>query len=144
MSLSSPAVLWLVAGIILCVMEFTIPTAFAELIMGISAILVALISLVVPQFGLQVVIWLALSVALIVLSRRFVPKAMSRMIADSKEATTLTEITPGKGGRVLYEGGSWQAYCEDDTLAIAPDEKVYVVGRKGNMLIVLPERLLQG
>lgn len=111
--------------------------------MGISAILVALISLVIPQFGLQVVIWLALSVILIVLSRRFMPKAMSRVIADSQEATTLTEIAPGKGGRVLYEGGSWHAYCEDDTIAIAPDEKVYVVGRKGNRLIVLPQRLLQ-
>lgn len=143
MPLSSTALLWLIAGVILCILEFTIPTAFVEFIMGISAIIVAFIALAVPQFGLQVVIWLALSVVLILLSRRFVPKTMPRILNDSKEATALTEITPGKGGRVLYEGGSWQAYCEDTNMAIAPDEKVYVVQRKGNTLIVLPERLLQ-
>lgn len=144
MPFSSTAILWFVAGLILCIMEFTIPTAFAELIMGISAILVGFIALAVPQFGLQVAIWLALSVGLILLSRRFVPKAKNRAIVDSSEAMTLTEITPDRGGRVLYEGCSWQAYCEDAQIAIAPDEKVYVVRRKGNALIVLPERLLQG
>jgi membrane protein implicated in regulation of membrane protease activity len=144
MSFSSPVILWLIAGAILCILEFTVPTAFVEFIMGISAIMVGLISLVVPQFGLQVVIWLILSVTLTVVSRRFMPKTMVRMVSDSTEAKVLTEIMPGKIGRVLYEGSSWQAYCEDDNIVIAPDEKVYVVQRKGNTLVVMPERFLQG
>ncbi|MEL7354902.1 MAG: NfeD family protein, partial [Cyanobacteria bacterium J06560_5] len=54
------------------------------------------------------------------------------------EARTTTEILPGKTGRVIYEGNSWQARCEDDQVAIAPDQEVFVVQRKGNTLIVIP------
>lgn len=135
--------LWLIAGIVLCVLEFTVPTAFVEFIMGISAIAVAFVAMVVPNFGIQVAIWMVLSVVLTVVSRRFVPKAKASMIEDSKEAKTLTAITPGEGGRVLYEGGSWQAYCDDD-VAIAPGVNVLVVARKGNTLIVLPEAMIHG
>lgn len=140
----SPSVLWLIAGVILCIMEFTLPTAFVEFTMGVSAMLVALIALVVPQFSVQIVLWLVFSVILTVISRRFVPKGKAFLIADSTEAQTLTEISAGNLGRVLYEGNSWQARCEDESLAIAPHEKVYVVERRGNTLIVMPERLIRG
>jgi len=56
-------------------------------------------------------------------------------------AETLTEIPAGKEGRVLYEGNLW-ARCDDHNLAIAPNQKVYLVRREGTTLIVLPENLL--
>lgn len=139
----SPTVLWLIAGVILCIMEITLPTAFVEFTMGVSAIVVGLVALVVPQFGIQVVLWLALSVILTVLSRRFIPQGKHQLIADATEAQTITEILPGQTGRVLYEGNSWRARCEDDEMAIAPNQRVYVVERQGNTLIVLPESLLR-
>ncbi|NJL39264.1 MAG: NfeD family protein [Leptolyngbyaceae cyanobacterium SL_5_9] len=139
----NPTVLWLIAGVILCVMEITLPTAFVEFTMGISAIIVGLVALVVPQFGIQVALWLALSVIFTVLSRRFIPQTKPRSIADATEAQTITEILPGQTGRVLYEGNSWQARCEDDEMAIAPNQRVYVVERRGNTLIVMPESLLR-
>jgi membrane protein implicated in regulation of membrane protease activity len=142
MSLGTPF-FWLVAGIILCVMEFTLPTAFIELTMGISAIIVAGFALAVPSFGIQVVLWLVLSVILSFLLRRLFPYKMPRQIEDSKEAQTLTEIPAGETGRVRYEGNSWQARCDDEQLTIAPNQRVYVVGRRGTTLIVMPESLLR-
>ena len=136
---SFTGIFWLIVGITLCVMEVILPTAFMEVVLGVSAILVAFISLVVPSFGIQVAIWMLLSLILLVLVRRFLPKASSRTIEDSREAQTITPIPVGNSGRVLYEGGSWWARCGDENLAIAADEKVYVVARNGNTLVVVPK-----
>ncbi|MGF1481896.1 MAG: NfeD family protein [Cyanophyceae cyanobacterium] len=136
-------VLWLIAGMILCLMEFTIPTAFVEFMLGIAALLVAAISLFVPQFSVQVVLWIVLSTALIFLSRRFfTPKRRAVRADEDREGKTLTEIYPGETGRILYEGNSWRAKCADEAMAIAPNQKVYIVGREGNTLVVLPRSLL--
>ncbi|NER00508.1 MAG: NfeD family protein [Cyanothece sp. SIO2G6] len=138
-NVSLPAVFWLIVGITLCVMEVILPTAFMEVVLGVSAILVSFVSLFVPSFGIQVAIWMILSLVLLVLVRRFLPKASAFKMDDSREAQTLTSIPIGDAGRVLYEGGSWRARCGDETLAIAADEKVYVVARKGNTLVVVPQ-----
>jgi membrane protein implicated in regulation of membrane protease activity len=82
------------------------------------------------------------STVFVLLSRRLIPKGTARAIADSQEAKTLTEIPPGETGRVIYEGNSWQARCEDTKATIPPNQNVIVVGRKGTTLIVLPENLL--
>ena len=134
-----PVIFWLIVGITLCVMEVALPTAFMEVILGISAIIVAVLSLFIPSFGLQVAIWMVLSLILVILVRRFLPKPIPfTMMDDSRDAKTLTAIPVGDTGRVLYEGGSWRARCGDETLAIAADQKVYVVARKGNTLVVVP------
>ena len=134
---------WLIAGAVLCLLELFLPTAFVAFMMGISALIVALVSVLIPQLSLQVILWLGLSTSFILLSRRFVPKAKkSRSIQDAVVAETLTAIAPGKEGRVIYEGNSWRARCEDKENAIAPYEKVYVVRREGTLLIVLPENVL--
>jgi membrane protein implicated in regulation of membrane protease activity len=139
--LSTP-LLWLIAGSILCLMELFFPTAFVEFMMGISAILVAAVSLVIPHLTLQVLLWLILSSTSIFFSRRLLtPKRRVGLLEDASEAETLTEIAPGQAGRVLFEGNSWRAICADEKLAIAPHQKVYIVRRKGNTLIVLPANL---
>ncbi len=142
MPLLSPSMLWLVAGSILCLLELFVPTAFVAFLMGISAFVVALAALVLPQFPIQVVLWLLLSTALVFLSRRFLPHPRASKNLDAIEAQTLTEIPAGQTGRVLYEGNSWRARCEDDTEAIAPNQKVYIVRREGTTLIVVPQNLL--
>ncbi|WP_299416089.1 NfeD family protein [Acaryochloris sp. IP29b_bin.148] len=130
--------LWLGLGIAFCLMEVLTPTALVELMMGISAFVVAAIALVVPQFYLQALLWLLLSVVLIGLVRKFVPRKTARILKAEVEAETLTQIPAGQTGRVIYEGSSWQARCEDDTLTIDSHTKVYVVGRKGTTLFVIP------
>ncbi|MGB5596647.1 MAG: NfeD family protein [Crocosphaera sp.] len=139
----SPSLLWLIAGAILCFSEAIFPVAFVAFMMGISAIIVAAIALIIPYFPIQVILWLSISTILIVGSRRFLPtqKALKSALGDAQEGKTLTEIFPGKTGRVLYEGNSWRAICADEKISISPNQKVYIVTRKGNTLVILPEFL---
>lgn len=134
---------WLVAGAGLCLVELFFPTAFVAFMMGISAFLVALIALIIPSLSWQVILWLVFSTSLVLLSRQFLAKAKkSSKIRDAIIAETLTEIAAGKEGRVIYEGNSWRARCDDPDCAIAPKQKVFVVRREGTTLIVVPENLL--
>jgi membrane protein implicated in regulation of membrane protease activity len=118
------------------------PTAFIAAVMGLSALLVAAIARFIPILGVQVGLWMVFSLLLVWLSRRFVPLGRAAKF-DATQAETLTEIAPGKAGRVQYEGSSWAAECEDETVAIAPQQKVYVVARRGTTLIVMPEGVLR-
>lgn len=136
--------LWLGLGLAFCIMEVLTPTALVELMMGISAFVVAVIALVVPQFYLQALLWFIFSVILIGLARKFVPRKTARILQAEVEAETLTQIPAGQTGRVIYEGSSWQARCEDETLTIASNTKVYVVGRKGTTLFVIPTDFGEG
>ena len=144
MTINPNVLFWLVAGCTLCVMELVIPTAFGEFTLGLSALVVALAALVIPQLALQIALFLVVSVAITLLARRVMPRQRARSIDDAAQGTTLTAILPGQIGRILYEGSSWQARCDDPEVAIALNEPVYIVSRKGNTLLVLPERLLYG
>ena len=137
----NPTILWFLAGSILCLVELFVPTAFVLFTMGISALVVGLLASLVPQFSLQVVLWLLLSVSLVFFSRRLLPAAKASKNLDGKEGRTLTEIPAGETGRVIYEGNSWQARCDDEMTAIAPNEKVYIVRRQGTTLFVVPQKI---
>ncbi len=133
---------WIVIGVVLCVMELVIPTAFLESALGVSAFVTGLLSLWITDFGFQIAVWMGLSLVAFWLFKRLVPKHTAPTLRDSTSARTLTSIPQGQPGRVMYEGSSWQARCSDEGLAIAPDQSVLVVGRQGNTLIVLPESTL--
>ncbi|MDZ8052144.1 MAG: NfeD family protein [Aulosira sp. ZfuVER01] len=140
----SYTLIWLLAGSVLCLMELFLPSAFVAFMMGISAIAVAIMSqFFLGSLWLQVVVWLLLSTLLIVGSRRFLqPRRRNSKIQNAITGETLTEIPAGKTGRVLYEGNSWQARCDDEKLSVAPHQRVYIVRREGTTLIVMPENLL--
>lgn len=140
--LLNPTIFWLLAGVLLCMMELFVPTAFVELMMGLSALVVAGVSLIVPYANVQVLLWMILSVGSIVGLRRWLPSHRVPTIEDAQEAETLTEILPGQAGRVLYEGISWRARSDGSEIAIAPHQRVIVIGREGNTLIVISEQLL--
>lgn len=136
--------IWLVIGAVLCVMELVLPTAFVESTLGVSAFLVAMIALVVPSLTVQIVLWVVFSMVFILLLRRFAPQQTPYVLQSSTEARTLTPILPGETGRVLYEGNSWQARCEDESATIPDNQRVMVTRRRGNTLYVMPEKLLDG
>ena len=139
----SITLIWLIAGACLCLSELFIPTAFVAFMMGISAFIVALLSLVVGNLWLLALCWLLLSSSLIVLTRKYIsPRRRKSKIRDAVLAETITEIPAGKTGRVLYEGNSWRAQCDDEQAFIAPYQRVYVVRREGTTLIVMPENIL--
>ncbi|QXE22963.1 hypothetical protein B6N60_01650 [Richelia sinica FACHB-800] len=125
-------------------MELFFPSAFVAFMMGISAFVIAVLSMVgLVNTWWQVLLWLLLSSLLVVLSRRFLqPRRRKSKIQDAVMAETLTEIPTGQVGRVLYEGNSWRAKCDDDKLSLPANQRVYVVRREGTTLIVMPENLL--
>jgi membrane protein implicated in regulation of membrane protease activity len=132
--------IWLLIGTTFCLTEFFIPTAFVLFAMGISAFAVAVLSpIILGKLWLQAVVWLAMSTVLTVLSRRLVPKRHRQLkINDAVVGETLTDILPGEPGRVIYEGNSWRARCDDEKLYISANKEVYVVRREGTTLIVMP------
>ncbi|MGF1588557.1 MAG: NfeD family protein [Pleurocapsa sp.] len=139
----NPTLFWIIVAGILCSMEFVFPTAFVSLMMGIAALLVAILSLFLPQYTLLMGLWLVFSTGLTILSRRlFTPKRKISITGDDFEATAIGGIPAGSAGRVLYEGNSWRAKCADETRDIAPSEPVVVVRKQGNTLIVLPSKML--
>lgn len=141
----SHTLIWLIAGSLLCLMELFLPSAFVAFIMGMSALIVGLLSLVgLGSLWLQVLTWLVLTTLMIVLSRRFLqPRRRAFKVRDGVVGETLTTIPAGQPGRVLYEGNSWRAICDDERLSIEPHQRVYVVRREGTTLIVMPEYLLR-
>jgi len=134
----SPALLWVIIGVVLCVMELLLPTAFIESALGVSAFAVALLSFVVPGLNYQIILWMLLSLLTFWLLKRLIPNRTAPALREATEARTTTAILPGQAGRVMYEGNSWQARCEDEQISIEPDKEVFVVERKGNTLIVIP------
>ena len=140
------ATFWILLGVALCAMELMIPTAFLESALGVSAIVVGLLVMVLPVVTLnwQVALWMVLSLLLFWALRRFAPTRQPPALMDATEARTITSIPPGESGRVMYEGNSWPACCSDRELAIATNQTVIVVGRKGNTLLVMPESALLG
>ncbi len=139
----SPSGWWAIAGATLCLVELLVPTAFIAVCMGVSALLVSLVALGLPTwFGLQMAVWMLLSIGLVLIGYRLNRQRSSRKIQESTEAEALTAMISNQPGRVLYEGASWSAKCADGVESIAAHEKLHVVGREGNMLIVMPLRLL--
>lgn len=136
----TPTMVWVLIGAVLCLSELIVPTAFVASVLGLSAFGIALIAGFTP-LALQIALWIGLSTFLVLFSRRFVRQRAAKKL-DAVEAETLTEIPPGQTGRVLYEGNSWAARCEDQKVAIAPHQKVYVVARQGTTLIVMPHHIL--
>lgn len=139
----SLSLLWLLIGVSLCAIEAIVPTAFTAFTMGISAFAIAGFAFLIPsQVGLQVILWLALSAGLVYISHRFLPSRNRQSRLDGTVAEAITEILPGQVGRVMYEGTSWRAKSGDESTIILPHQSLYVIGREGTTLIVVPQNLL--
>lgn len=134
----SNALIWVTIGVVLCAMELLIPTAFIESALGVSAFIVALLSFVVLGWNYQIVLWMVISLLVFWALKRFIPNRTAPTLREATEARTTTAIAPGELGRVIYEGNSWQARCQDSHGSIEPNQEVFVVERKGNTLIVIP------
>lgn len=139
----SPFWIWLIVAVILFVMELVLPTAFMEATLGLSALMVAFLSFLIPSFSAQIFLWVVLSVIVVLLLRRYQPKRVPPVLKEAAEAETITKIPAGETGRVLYEGISWQARCDDPRIAIPEHQRVIIIGRQGTTLIVMPEDAIQ-
>jgi membrane protein implicated in regulation of membrane protease activity len=105
--------------------------------LGIAAIITAIAALSINSFGIQLLIWSILSVALAVILRGMVPRE-SRDLDPPTKAEVSVSIPRGGMGEVAYEGTLWSARCQVSDVAIAAGQTVYVVGRQDNTLLVMP------
>jgi membrane protein implicated in regulation of membrane protease activity len=127
---------WLVAGLGCLVVGVLVtePTLSA---LGIAAVITAIASLSISQFGIQLLIWGVLSVILAIVFRGFVPRE-SKDLLPSSEAVVFKAIPAGGQGEVSYEGSFWSARSTVPEVAIAAGQTVQVIGRQGNTLLVAP------
>lgn len=142
---------WGVTGVSFCAIELWVQKYWGHkyqaiaFIMGMIALIMGLRSsspLMAVQFKWQVLYWMGLStISVIWLRPMFIKGKRTIAVPDASEARTLSAILPGEVGRVLYEGSSWPAQCDDRDLAIAANQKVYVLRCEGNTLIVVPQQL---
>lgn len=148
----SPSLFWFSGAVVFCLIELFLPNTWAKqyklvpLIMGVSSLIVALFIWrysFLEDLRLQIAYWMGLSTASVIWVRPMLLKGKKFTVPDATKARTVTEILPGETGQVLYEGCLWQARTEGEKEAIAPNQRVYVMRREGNTLIVLPENLFQ-
>jgi len=135
--LDQPAhILWLLGGLLgLGLSLFVGEPGIAAL--GFAAILTAIVALSVPELAMQLLIWGILAVALALIMQGLVPLP-TRELAPPSEADVSQTIPAGGEGEVSYEGSFWRARSQVSDLEIAAGQRVYVVDRQGNTLIVLP------
>ncbi len=156
----TPPILWLLIGIVLSAIDLFIQKTqpqkyrFYLLMMGVAALISSFIlwrgsvafqfnwvSVMYEDFDWQIFYWMGISVALSIWIRPIFIVRKKFVIPEATEATTISEILAGETGMVTYEGASWKARNEDSQ-GIAPRQKVYVLRREGNTLIVVPDKLI--
>ncbi len=140
---------WLVFGLLVMMVEMALPT-FTALWLGAAALLVALLTWLLPGWSLmmQVLMWLGLSVILLLLwFKKIRPLARNRKLtAHGQEALlgqigTLVQVpVNGRQGRVrfavpLMGSDEWLCRC---TEPLALGERVQVMQIFGNELLVAP------
>jgi len=158
----TPPILWLIIGLVLSFIELLIIKTqpqkyrFYVLMMGASALIESFIlwrgsiafqfswvDVMYEDFDWQIMYWMGIAMPLTIWVRPVFIIRKKFVIPEATEATTISEILPGETGMVIYEGASWKARNEDSQGSIAPRQKVYVLRREGNVLIVVHEKFLR-
>lgn len=138
----NPAILWLVALIIFVAIE--IATVGLTTIWFAGGALVAEIAeLMSAPFWLQVVLFFAVSIALLIFTRplamKYINKNQTKTNVDSligRQAVVTEDIDNIRGhGKALVQGMTWTARAKDDTL-ISANEIVNIEAVDGVKLIV--------
>lgn len=131
---------WISVGLAFLAAELFLPALVAGPV-GLAALVAGLLAHLGLPLWVQFSIWSGLSILLILLSRRLVPRG-SVQLEESREARAVTDIPAGGRGRVAYLGSTWNAKCSVPTLTIQAGQELYVVERQGNTLIVMPAKML--
>lgn len=129
-------VIWLAAGLMLMGISVLTPHPLLAA-MGFAGLVTALVALSVPILAKQLLIWGILSSAILLIFYGLMPRP-GQTRQPVAQAQVSERIAAGKVGRVFYNGVQWNARCQISDVAIAPEQRVSVVGRQGNTLIVLP------
>ena len=135
----SPALIWLIIGIIFIALEFVIP-GLVIAFFGMGALITALTTVIglTGGFNMQVIVFIVASLASLFLLRRYMKKVfMGKSEGDGvnefnldvgKVVPVVQTIDPKKNtGKIKYQGTLWSATCED---VIPEGETARIVGRE--------------
>jgi membrane protein implicated in regulation of membrane protease activity len=141
-SLQNAAVIWIIIGFVLFLLEFVLP-GLILFFFAVGAWIVAILCLFIDlSINQQLIIFLISSVVTILLLRKWLSKILwkrkhsTELLEDEflgKTAKALTDISPGENGKVDFKGTIWQAGSED---TIEKGENVIIIGNESILLLV--------
>lgn len=144
---SRPELVWFIIGLVLFLLELVIP-GFVIFFFAVGAWVTALLCLIAdPGINLQAIVFAVTSVLSLVLLRKMIQRKffyskdeLSKEVEDEftgKEALVLSEISPGKEGKVEFKGTSWKAESES---VIPAGLKVIIRNKENFTLFVEPKK----
>ena len=135
------AILWLAATIVFALIEAITPQLVSSWFAG-GAVSAFVVSMFDTPFYVQTIVFTAVSILLILLTRPFVKRLMKRSpeVTNSdanigKTAVVLSDIKENSVGTVFLDGLEWSAKCKDGKF-IEKGSKVTVIAIEGVKLIV--------
>ncbi|MGH3910833.1 MAG: NfeD family protein [Pseudonocardiaceae bacterium] len=137
-----PAVLWLIAGVVLIAAE-VLSGDFVLLMLGTAALAAAVSSALGTPLWVDVLVFGAISVALVTLARPMLRRRLHaglelRTNAEALiggSAVVVTTVDAG-GGKVKLRGELWSARAFDETQVLEPGQAVTVMGISGATAVV--------
>lgn len=144
-SFSRPELIWFIIGLLLFLLELVLP-GFVIFFFGVGAWITALLCLVAnPGINLQAIVFAVTSVLSLLLLRKMIQKKffysnekLSEKVEDEftgREAVALTDLAPGKNGRVEFKGTTWKA---ESTSVISEGQRVIIKSKDSFKLFVEP------
>jgi inner membrane protein len=141
-SFLNAAVIWIIIGFVLFLLEFLLP-GLILFFFAVGAWIVGILCLFTDlSINQQLIVFLISSVVTILLLRKWLSKILwkrkhsTELLEDEflgKTAKALTAILPGENGKVDFKGTTWQAASED---TIEKGENVIIIGNESILLLV--------
>lgn len=146
--LSRPEIVWFIIGLVLFLLELVLP-GFVIFFFGVGAWITALMCLVAePGINLQVIVFAVTSVLSLLALRKMIQKKffytkeeLSQEVEDEftgREAVVVSDIGPGKKGKVEFKGTTWNA---ESGSVILSGERVVIKEKENFTLIVKPKNI---
>ena len=143
--LLKPEIIWFVLGIIMLIIEFTMP-GLIIFFFGVSACFVGLLCLIFNlSLNAQLVIFILSSIASLMLLRRHVRKIFRGHVEEEQnidenlkdflgeKVKVIQKITPKENGKVEFHGTNWTAAADEE---ISKGTPVEIVGKENLTLKV--------
>ena len=140
---SKPEIIWLIAGILLLLLEFAIP-GILVIFFGFGALVTALLTYLTGMcLSLQFVSFIFFSLLFLFLLRKKLMTALSGsgdVDPDEefvgRKAIAETDLPAGGVGRIVFKGTQWNAISETP---VEKGHQVVITGKDGITLLVKPD-----
>jgi len=143
MELNTPSLLWFLTGVVLLLLELSMPV-FVLFFFALGAWLTAAASWLYPvSLNGQLLIFIVSSLLSLLLLRRYLQKAFSGRSTDARGDSALAEpgarvmvvvdIVPPAEGKIKYSGSTWRARAQEE---IKAGEIAEIVGQEGLLMTV--------